>query len=718
MKQHQNTPKQKNSSQKYRPDPGNLMLLLYPLGIFLFLLLVGLANAEAAERALVDRFDVDEVRQGALFFPDSSGRPQAAAQLHQDVQITVSGIVARVRLTQEFNNSSEEWLSGIYVFPLPDEAAVDRLRMTIGEREIIGEIREKEEAEAMFQKAAAQGRKSSLVAQNRPNLFTTRVANVAPGEKISITLEYQQQTLFKDGVFSLRYPLAVTPRYIPGVPQAAGEERMPRQLAFDAATGWAQDTDQVPDASQITPPQILAEYQQPSVRFAIDLAPGFALSRTESLYHDFAKTVVAEDHCQLFAEGLILSDHDVVLEWTPQGAGTCAALFAEQRGDDAYKLLMLMIPQEKPDIAQPREVVFILDVSGSMAGPSIRQAKHAVREALLKLDASDLFNIISFNSTANRLFSSARPATMDNLAVGERYLDLLVADGGTEMASALKLAFDEGREASSLLRQIVFLTDGAVGNEQELFRLIDRGLGKSRLFTVGIGAAPNSYFMSRAAVMGRGTYTYIGDIAEVRSKVSALLEKLRFPGITDLAITLPESSDVEMYPKPIPDLYYGEPLVVTIRERGGNGKLQVTGRRNGKPFSLDVASDGAASRPGIATLWARKKIRDEMEKLYLGKDEAAVKKSILATALEHQLVSQYTSLVAVDQKITRPKEAELHQDTIPTPAPRGLQLEAIFGGGSHTATPAALLMVSGTLLFFLSIIFLIANMVWLKCSSK
>ncbi len=718
MKHQQALPDPQKKSLKRRPDPGNLMLLLYPLCIFFLLLLVGFTKASAGERVTADSFDLDEVRQGELLLPDSNGKPLAATQLYQDVQITVSGIVARVRLTQEFSNPTEEWLSGIYVFPLPDEAAVDRLRMKVGEREIIGEIREKKEAEAVFQQAAAEGRKSSLVVQNRPNLFTTKVANIGPGEKIIITLEYQQHTSFKDGVFSLRYPLAVTPRYIPGVPQATGEEKMPQKLAFDKATGWAQDTDRVPDASQITPPQTLAEYQQPNIRFVVDLAPGFTLGRTESLYHHFEKTTVADDHCLLRTKELVLSDHDVVLEWAPQATGTSAALFAEQRGDDAYKLLMLMLPDEKPDVTEPREVVFILDVSGSMAGPSIRQAKHAVREALLKLDPSDLFNIISFNSTADRLFSSARPATMANLAVGERYLDLLVADGGTEMASALHLAFDEGREASSLLRQIVFLTDGAVGNEQELFTLIGRGLGKSRLFTVGIGAAPNSYFMSRAAAMGRGTYTYIANIAEVRTKVSALLEKLRFPGITDLAITLPDSSEVEIYPKPIPDLYYGEPLVVAIRERGGNGMLRVTGKRGGKSFSLELVTEGAASRPGIATLWARKKIRHEMEELYFGKDEAAVKKSILGTALEHQLVSQYTSLVAVDQKVTRPKEAELHQDLIPTPAPRGLQLDAIFGGASQTATPATLLMISGAVLFLLSIIFLIANMVWLRCSSN
>ena len=693
---HESTPQSSPSPRRDRHailDPGNLLLLLYPTMILVLLLLVGIVRAEASASA--PQFDPDSIRQGELLLPDPEGRPVAATQLRQDIQVTVTGVVARVQLTQEFVNSGDEWLTGIYVFPLPDEAAVDRLRMRVGEREIVGEIREKAEAERIFREAAAEGRKSSLLAQNRPNLFTTSVANIGPKEMVQVTMEYQQQVQFQNGVFSLRYPLAVTPRYIPGTP--VNDERVVRaeRIAFDA-TGWARDTDRVPDASKITPPQIASPDQQPSVRLTIDLAAGFPLARLDSLYHPLQRTELGENRFRLNAEQLHAADHDIVLEWVPESREIAAALFSETMAGETYRLLMVMAPGAPSGKPAPRELVFILDVSGSMAGPSIRQAKQALRQALAELQPDDRFNVISFSSSAHRLFAMSRPASSANLAIGDRYLAGLKADGGTEMREALELALS-GEASSGLMRQVVFLTDGAVGNEAELFSLIGKGIGTSRLFTVGIGAAPNAYFMTRAATLGRGTYTYIGNVDEVGRKVSDLLYKLRYPAITNLHIAGADER-MEIYPSPLPDLYHGEPLVLAIRKQGDGGTMQLVGRQGDHPFTLQVDTSASGLRPGIAALWARKKIRSEMEALSLGKDEAVVRDAVLRTALEHQPVSYYTSLVAVDSEVTRPESAEPGVDLIPTPAPRGLQMEMIFGGGSRTATPATALLLAGLLM--------------------
>jgi len=686
-------------------DPGNLMLLIYTLVIGLIILCGGLLPADAAvqpDDVRAEPVRLDDIRRGELLIPDAAGNGSPALHLGQDVAITVSGIAARVRVTQEFVNSGSDWVEGLYVFPLPDESAVDRLRMRIGEREIVGEIKEREEAQAIYEKARAEGKKSSLLSQNRPNIFTTRVANIGPGEKVTIIIEYQQLVQYADNTFSLRFPMAITPRYIPGSPVMAVEQHT---VSF-TGEGWGRDTDQVPDASRITPPVAsLQSGEGPRTMLTVDLMSGFPISGLTSLYHQMDSTVLSEDHHSLTFTGKVLADRDFVLEWQPKKTGqAAAALLGEELGDNRYLLLMLMPPEQQQSAAHvPREAIFILDVSGSMAGPSIVQAKAALREALQRLQPADRFNVISFNDSARAFFTSPVAAGSENVLEAIDQLDMLQANGGTEMRAALELALD-GADGSGRIRQVIFLTDGAVGNEEQLLALIHQRLGDSRLFTVGIGSAPNSYFMTRAATVGRGTHTTIGEVGEVQKRMDDLLTRLENPALTNITIQTAGGASVpfETYPAPIPDLYFGEPLMVAVRTTSEVTTFTVTGEQNGKrlEFSVDAASHG--SRPGIASLWARKKIRSEMESLALGKDEAEVKKTVLATALEHKLVSKYTSLVAVDKQVTRPEGTTPSKAMVKTAAPFGLQLDKIFGGGSQTASPAPLQMLGGSLALVLA----------------
>lgn len=685
--------------QKMQLDPGNLMLVVYTLVMALIILCGGVLGADASVEPAGGRepLTLEDLRQGELLVPGPAGYTTKALRLDQDVSIRISGIAARVTVTQEFENSSAEWVDGLYVFPLPEESAVDRLRMRVGEREIVGEIKEREEAGALFEKARQEGRKSSLLVQNRPNIFTTRVANIGPGERVRITIEYQQLAHYADTVFSLRFPMAITPRYIPGTPVEPVEKR---SLTF-AAGGWARYTDRVPDASQITPPVASpGSGEGPATRLEVELMSGFPLSRLESLYHPMETKKHGDDHYTLAFTGKVLADRDFVLEWQPEHAGEAtAALLAEERGDNRYLLLMLLPPWQMSESHVPREAIFILDVSGSMAGPSIAQAREALRQALGRLQPSDSFNIISFSDSARALFAAPVPADQQRIAEAYGYLNSLKADGGTEMKPALELALDD-LDGSERIRQVIFLTDGAVGNEEELLALIDRKLGSSRLFTVGIGSAPNSWFMSRAAAMGRGSFTSIGDVKEVQSRVAALMTKLEKPALTDISIRTGAGAadDFEVYPNPLPDLYYGEPLMVAIRTGSETGSFIVAGEQLGKRWEYTVDTSTRGGRPGIAALWARKKIGSEMESLALGKDESEVKKTILATALEHQLVSRYTSLVAVDERVSRPRTTPSQESMVTTAAPRGLQMEAVFGGGPATATPSALHILTGVLL--------------------
>lgn len=675
-------------------DPGNLLMVVYISVLVCFLLLGGLADSAGAVSEDTGGVRPEEVRRGELLVAMENGRLQPAPLLSQQVNIKVSGIVARVAVEQHFVNTGESWIEAVYVFPLPDESSVDHLRLRVGERILEGRIMEKEEAERTHEQAKSEGRKSSLLVQNRANIFTTRVANIGPGEEVTVVIEYQQTVGFDDGVFSLRFPMVVGPRYIPGQPLAEGAE----QPVSVNTTGWAKNTDQVPDASQITPPVDLAEQTTIPVDMTVDLAAGIPLARIDSLYHGIVSEELGEGHYGIRLTGEIKADRDFVLEWQP--AQTCdaqAALFAETLGNDQYMLLMLMPPQTMAESPVPREVIFILDVSGSMAGTSILQAKAAIALALGSLRPGDHFNLIVFNNTARALFQEAKPADQAHVEEARRFIDQLKADGGTEMKDALLLALD-GSHHHSRLRQVVFLTDGAVGNEDELLNLIAKRLGDSRLFTVGIGSAPNSYFMTRAATMGRGTFAYIGADTEVKEQMATLFAKLENPVIADLRLELAGSAlDVEAYPSPLPDLYLGEPLVLAVRTGWVNGTLRLTGNRLGKPWETLVDTATYGPREGIGGLWARKKIRSQMEALALGADPAKVREVVVQTALTHHLVSKYTSLVAVDSQISRPREENEVQAAVKTHLPQGWQATAVFGGGAKTATPAAYRLLFGCL---------------------
>lgn len=497
--------KARDEKEKTLFDPGNVLVVVY-LGcvmalVFLAMVTEGRAAVEGGGRA---ELHLSEVRQGELLFKGiKEGEYLPALRLSQDVEIYVSGMAVRTMVRQRFLNSSKEWQEAIYVFPLPDESAVDQLRMRVGERTIVGEIREKVEARKIYEQARKEGKKASLLAQERPNIFTVSVANIGPGEEVEVEIEYQQVVGLADGIFSLRFPMVVGPRYIPGSPLAEGGEA--GGLHF-GGSGWALDTDQVPDASRITPPVAIAsESILNPVRLMVELAAGFPVARVESLYHGI--TVADEEGGTKLIRfsGEVAADRDFVLEWEAEKLKSPhAGLFTENRGETDYLLLMLMPPEgENTDRPLPRELIFVLDTSGSMAGPSIIQAREALILAISRLHGYDRFNVIEFNSTARKLFSKAEAADSENRDRAVHFVRSLEADGGTEIASALDMALD-GRKDHERIRQVIFLTDGSVGNEENLLTTIDSRLGDSRLFTVGIGSAPNSYFMSRAAVMGRG----------------------------------------------------------------------------------------------------------------------------------------------------------------------------------------------------------------------
>lgn len=633
------------------------------------LLVIGWQSARAQ--------NLDDVGAGQLLFSDGdSPSYQPAVLVESAVQFQVSGLINRVQLKQTFRNDGAVWREAIYAFPLPEQAAVRALRIWIGERLIEGEIRERQQAQQIYRQAKAEGKRAGLVEQQRPNLFTTAVANIGPGETVVVELEYVDAVRYDSGTFSLRFPMTITPRYIPGTPLAQNAESE-QALEVAAESGWARPTDQVADADRITPflnPALPAEGELINpITISAEIDAGLPLEGIDSRYHRIALRRQGERYQVELAAGRVSMNRDFELHWrTPPGREPTAALFTETVGGEHYALLMLLPPQlgENLDPA-PREIIYVVDTSGSMGGTSIVQARASLLLALRRLRPQDRFNVIEFNSVANPLYREAQVATPERVAQAQRFVAGLQATGGTEMLPALQLALHTPPD-EAFLRQVVFITDGAVGNEAALFALIRERLGGARLFTVGIGSAPNAHFMRKAAQFGRGSFTYVGAVDEVQEKMSALFEKLESPLVTDLQVQWPQGTGALQFPAPLPDLYRGEPLLVSAKLADLRGTIAIGGRSGGKTWHRQLAlKSGAADRTGAASRWARLKIEQLLDEKIAGRDESAVRADVLAVALPHRLVSPYTSFVAAEQAVSRPQGAALQKASVASARPLG-----------------------------------------------
>ena len=638
-----------------------------------------------------------DMQSGSLLFRMQEGYVTATL-LNTDVSMNISGLVARVSVRQEFRNEGSEWVEGVYVFPLPDRAAVDRMRLHIGDRFIEGEIREKGQAKKEYERAREQGKKASLVEQQRANLFTTSVANIAPGELVVVEIEYLEDLRYDDGTFSIRFPMTLTPRYIPG-----------SALPDRKGSGWSADTTRVPDASLITPPMITASRgHRLALRASVDA--GVPLEIIASRYHPVNIGENQGRYEVTLAGGTVPLDQDFELLWRPVPSTAPRALaFSEMIDSEPHYLLMVMPPNDvdAAPVTMPREMIFIIDTSGSMHGVSIAQAKRAVLQAIDGLQSNDRFNVIEFNSYTKALFRQSVAADLSNIGNARDFVRGLEANGGTEMRPALELALNS-RVEETHLRQIVFITDGSVGNEEELYSLIEQRLGTTRLFTVGIGSAPNSWFMRKSAELGRGTFVIISALHEVREKMDRLFRKLEHPQVTNINVTWPGGTLMEAYPAVVPDLYLGEPVTIKAKSSAGfqaGERVTISGDSASGAWTRDLPLVSKDDDPGIGALWARAKIAALHDEERRGADAAITRKSIVDTALAHHLVSKYTSLVAVDKTPVRPAGDPLSKEQVPNLLPYGQSMNAIFGFPA-TATNATLLQLRGFAIIVITLLLL------------
>jgi len=584
------------------------------------------------------------------------GQRFRSVALNTEIEADITGMVARIDVRQRFRNSGSAWAEAVYRFPLPAGAAVDRLLVHAGQRVLEGQIQEKQTAQRQYQQARAEGMVAALVEQQRANQFETRLANIGPGEEISVAISFLARVDYRDGTFSLQIPLTFTPRWDPA---HSGYASSPAPRLAPVAAGGLDDH---------------------FLTLNIRLRGGGNIASLESRYHDM------DIHPALGGYDLFLADPDTrtdrvfELDWKPDfGRNPESSLMTWDGGDAVYAMLMLAPPLAEALAPQPREVVFVIDTSGSMEGTSIRQAKAALYHGLDRLGSEDRFNLIEFNSDSRVLFAGSVPADGAGLVEAMDFIDGLSADGGTNMAPALHDAMTLPEQAG-LLRQIVFITDGSVGNEDDLLVQIADELGDSRLFTVAIGSAPNAAFMRKAASIGRGSYTHVGKLDEVAGRMASLWARIENPALQDICVDW--GMEAEYFPEIIPDLYAGEPLWLYARLPGEPREVTLCGQLDGQPWEQQSRPMPGKGSENLAALWARSKIEALQDSRLFGQDEELTRLQVTALALEFGLLTPYTSLVAVDRTAVRPAGADLQGDEIASLLPAG---SAAAAGFSSTA---------------------------------
>ena len=599
---------------------------------------------------------------------------------HTEVRGAIDGFLARVTVTQAFENSASQKIEAIYTFPLPDNAAVDDMTLHVGDRTVRGIIQNREQARAVYEHAKQTGHVAALLDQERPNIFTQAVANIMPGEQVSVTISYLQTLEYEDGAYSFVFPMVVGPRYVPG--KAIGQQ----------AGGWAQDTDKVPDASKITPhviPPGTRAGHDISIELAIDA--GVPLQQLHSSSHaiDVIRTggSTATVKLQNLAE---IPNKDFILKYDVAGEQISDAVLSQagsngKLSSGGYFTLILQPPSRIPESdITPKELVFVLDTSGSMFGFPLEKAKQLISHALDELYAGDTFNIITFSGDTEILFPEPVFPTAENIRKAKALLSSRQGGGGTEMMKAIRAALVPS-DSQDHLRVVCFLTDGYVGNDLEIIGEVQKH-ANARVFAYGIGTAVNRFLIEGMAKAGRGESEIVTLNDKADEAAHRLYKRLRSPLLTDVSIDWQGLPVADVYPQRLPDLFSGKPLVVSGRyTAAARGTVRIRGKRAGEDFVREVPvslSGNAGGGRTFASFWARRKIDDLMSQdwagLQNGSMKAPLRKEITQLGIDYRLMTQFTSFVAVEERVVtqngKPQRVE-----VPVEMPAGVSYETTFG---------------------------------------
>ena len=592
---------------------------------------------------------------------------------HTDVKIEVSGFVASATVTQHYHNPFEKPIEAVYTFPLPDDAAVDDMQMMIGERTIKGLIKRKKEAREIYELARERGQRASLLEQERPNIFTQSVANIMPGDNIVITIRYVHILHYAEGHYELIFPMVVGPRYIPG-----------KVATGQSGTGWAVDTDVVPDASRITPPVL-----KPGTRTGHDIAlsvkldAGVAIKNIQSISHviDIKPINSHKKEIQIHRADT-LPNKDFVLRY--QVAGKAPEIATIVHHDERGGFFTLMIqPQETVTDEQviPRELIFIVDTSGSMSGFPIEKSKEAMRRLIKGMRPLDIFNVVRFAGDTGTLWKKPRPHTTANVNEALRYVESFRGMGGTEMRKGIVEALAQPA-AYGYLRIAFLLTDGYIGNEFGIFQAIEKERRGARVFSLGVGSSVNRYLLDRAAEIGRGEAFYVRQDEDSQKVIDKFFHRVDRPALAHIEIDWGNLDVTELQPAKVPDLWAGQPIRIHGRyTNGGKETIVVRGQLANRPYEQRLRVQLPKNEPvheSMATVWARQKVHQLMNQMVRDGQTKELIEKVTQLGLIYRLMTQWTSFVAVEEKVVN-VNGKPQTVVQPVEMPEGVSYDGVFG---------------------------------------
>lgn len=642
--------------------------------------LLALGRAGEAQTAQAEA----SATSGALEVVDKDGKPLGLCPLkHTEVKAEISGFLARVVVKQEFENTFKEKIEAVYTFPLPQAAAVDDMTMRVGERVVHGRILRKEQAQAVYEAARSNGQVASLLDQERPNIFTQSVANIMPGEKVTIEISYVETLKYEAGTYEFVFPMVVGPRYNPGSP--TGKQ----------GGGFAQDTTQVPDASRITP-QVAAAGTRAGhdISIEVSLDAGVPIDELKATSHEIDVEKQAESRARITLKDRdTIPNKDFVLKYQVAGQKVQDALLTHSEGKGGFFSFILQPPDRvTAEDVMPKELVFVIDTSGSMEGFPLEKAKETMKLALDNLYPQDTFNLITFAGDTNILFPQPVPATKENLRKAQAFLESREGGGGTEMMKAIKAALDPS-DAQDHVRIVCFMTDGYVGDDMTIIGEVQKH-PNARVFSFGIGSSVNHFLLDKMAEEGRGEVEYVALTDDGSAAARRFHERVRNPLLTDISVDWSGLPVADVYPKRIPDLFGAKPVVLTGRYTGsGKGVIKLKGMMSGREYTREIAvnfPETETRHDVLATLWARTRIDDLMSQDWNGIQQGTAKPEVQETitqlGLEYRLMTQFTSFVAVEEMVVtdggQPRRIE-----VPVELPEGVSREGVFGTDEESNRP-------------------------------
>ena len=568
--------------------------------------------------------------EGQLLAATKKGKELGACPLKTTaVKTEISGFLARVRVRQEFENAYTEPIEAIYTFPLSQNGAVDDMTMLIGERTVKGKIMKRAEAREVYEAAKSSGQTASLLDQERPNIFTQSVANIMPGDRIVIEISYVETLKYEDGAYEFFFPMTVGPRYIPGT---------------------------VADASKISP--TAADRPGHDISIEVNLNAGVPVEDVRSTSHEIEqiRTDAARARVTL-KSGTTIPNKDFVLRYDVTGKKISDAVLVHRDERGGFFTLILQPPDKfVTEDRTPKEIVFVLDTSGSMGGFPIEKAKEAMRLSLDGLYPDDTFNLITFAGDTSILFDGPVPATQANLERAQEFLAGRSGGGGTEMMKAVRAALDPS-DAKDHLRIVCFMTDGYVGNEEEIIAEVQKH-ANARVFSFGIGSSVNRHLLDKIAEAGRGEAEYVALTDDGSKAARKFYERVRTPLLTDLSFDWNGMPIADVYPSRVPDLFSAKPVVLHGRyTKAMSGTIRLKGFVAGQPYEREIAvnlPEAEAANDALASLWARTRVDDlSMAKLLPANTPKAAEfdRQIERLGLDYRILTAFTSFVAVEDQI-------------------------------------------------------------------